>query len=786
MRRALRAALLFVGSAALCVLDPRTPTAAAQELSFQSPRLTREKMESALSAAAKWRFIYGTREPAAEHVLRERALLVARRLFGGDSSWVLADRDAELGTLSGASVLLVGGPKENSWSQRLVGALPVRFGAASFEWQGTAYARRDEAITLVRPNPLASDRFLILMAGNSIEAMSRRGGFFFGEDDWRITRGGDLVRSGSFAQDPKSPWRYDAARDHDCDAERERFVAGLLRTTADGLSVRAPAGVDVASVHTRAVRVMAECDRIGLQAPAGAAPLSLTVYASLEQKGEMTRDTRPEHGGVEGGHVALPAGRTQPDLWTIAAGRLRQVGAGASRFTEPASIWLAGRFEGETLPTSIARLHRAGLLPSAAEAASNRGAWRSPLRVLPARAVLVRAIWESASAASRRGALLSLTRREPPGTLDSLCAVAGVRASDVTHRYAAIAAAIAERGAEALAVSSPRPWTTADRFQRGVCLAHFVRMQEGYVSRSAASELVALRERGADWVSLTPFGYLRSLQSPEIASSSMGGPDEETDESIVECAGRARALGMRVWLKPHLWSRGWIGELAFTDRDWERFFEHYREFLLHWAILADRERIDGLFVGHELVSSTRLHGAKWRALIGDVRRVYRGTLTYGANWDEVGHIDFWDALDLVSVSFYSPIAEQPTRDVRTLRKGVHKALTALREVSVRTQRPVLLSEVGYAPTAAAAMKPWSEGEGAIDLETQRACYEALISGIESDTWIAGVFWWKWFTSPGVGGSTDGSFTPKGKPAEAEMTRALRAWDGRPVRAARSP
>lgn len=170
-------------------------------------------------------------------------------------------------------------------------------------------------------------------------------------------------------------------------------------------------------------------------------------------------------------------------------------------------------------------------------------------------------------------------------------------------------------------------------------------------------------------------------------------------------------------------------------------------------------------------------------MIADVRKVYRGTLSYGANWDEVSQIGFWDALDLISVSFYFPLADKPTRDPRVLRAGVRKALPALRELSARTQRPVLLSEVGYAPMAAAAVRPWSEGEGAIDLETQRACYEALVEGIEADTWIAGVFWWKWFSSPGVGGTADLSFTPKGKPAEAVMTRALKAWAGRPVRAA---
>lgn len=757
--------------------------ASAAGLTLQAPRWTREHMESALQDRARWRFIYGTRDPSATSLLRDRAHFVARRLFGGDSSWVLADRDVDAAALTGASLLLVGSPRENTWTQQLAPALPLRFGEASFEWQGTRYARPDESVTLVHPNPLDPERFLIVMAGNSRDAMSRRGGFLFGEDDWRISRAGELVRSGRFAQSAAAPWRYDAALDRDRDAERARYQRQLVSVRLPGVELRAPGDLDATRVRADAESLLARLARVGLAAPADVPPIRLTLYRSLEEKGGITRDTRPEHQAAGEAHSARGAGRATHDLVALAAARLVQRGAGDSRFTWPAAAWLAGRFEGEALATSVARLVRAGLLPSAAEAARREVRWRSPLRMTPARGLLARAVWESAPAARRRDALLALTRREPPGTLDSLCAAAGVSTGDVTRRYAALADTLARRGAAALAARAPERWQPANGFQRGVCLAHSVRMGGGYLSAEAASTLTELRARGATWVSLTPFGYLRAPDSPQIVSSADSGPDEETDEAICEAAARARLAGQRVWLKPHLWTRGWVGELAFSARGWERFFEEYREFLLHWAILADRERIDGLFVGHELASSTRLHPARWRALIADVRKVHRGTLTYGANWDEAAHIPFWDDLDLVSVSFYSPIATTPTRDPRMLQAGVRRAMQALRPISVRTRKPVLLSEVGYAPTAGAGVRPWVEGEGAIDLETQRACYEALVEGIDRDLWIAGVFWWKWFTASGSGGGRDASFTPQGKPAEAVMTRALQSWEGRPVRAA---
>ena len=85
----------------------------------------------------------------------------------------------------------------------------------------------------------------------------------------------------------------------------------------------------------------------------------------------------------------------------------------------------------------------------------------------------------------------------------------------------------------------------------------------------------------------------------ELVSSADGGPGEESDEAVWEVAARAKALGLRVWLKPHVWTRVWSGDLKFSASDWATFFDRYEELALHWALLAEREGVDGLVVGHE-------------------------------------------------------------------------------------------------------------------------------------------------------------------------------------------
>jgi len=758
-------------------------SAPARTLDLVAPRYTREQMESALPGAESWLFVYGTRTPAAAAALRERATLVARRLFDGDSSAVRADREVTEREVAEHSVFLIGSPRDNAWTERIAPALGVEFTARGFRWHGRSYEQSGDVIHLAYPNPLNPQRFLLLVAGNSAAAMTRRGGgFLFAGDDWRIYRDGELVRDGRFAQKAGDPWRYDAALDRDLETEREQFTAGLEHLGTGPLRVRAlPGAVDARGVLDAGERVLAGMDRLGLGARR-AAPGRITLYRSLEQKGRLARNTRPEQlESASEATAALAAGRDALDLWTVASMRLCALGAAsAAPLLEPAGVWLAGRFEGEPLAWAVHRLYFGRLLPTARDAAARDREWRSPLIMVPARALLARAVFESAGGRGRE-ALLALLRAPTPGTLDSLCRVARVPRGRVEERYAALADSLARVGARRPRARRPQPWRPEDGFQRGVCLAHAVSLDCGYISEACGHELEGLRKMGADWVSLTPFGYLPSIRTPEIFPSSEGGVDEETDEAIAEAAARAHALGMRVWLKPHLWTRGWIGELDFGASGWPRFFERYRAFILHYALLADREGIDGLVVGHELVSASLQFPDRWRALIAEVRRVYGGTLTYGANWgEEVQGIAFWDALDVVGVSFYDPLAKQPTRSVATLRGGARRALEDLHAIAVRVHRPVLLVELGYAPLPEAAVRPWEERNGPPDLETQRACYQAVVEALDGDTWVAGAFWWKWFSCGDAGGPRDVSFSPRGKPAEQVMVRALRSWQNRAV------
>ena len=168
--------------------------------------------------------------------------------------------------------------------------------------------------------------------------------------------------------------------------------------------------------------------------------------------------------------------------------------------------------------------------------------------------------------------------------------------------------------------------------------------------------LDALVAHGVTWIAQTPFGWQQAADSPEIHLVTQGRVYwGETDEGLRATTRLARERGIRTLLKPHIWLRRssgkWRGEIAMQDEDdWQRWFESYRRFILHYAHLAQEHDIEAFCVGTELHRTVVERPDDWRALIAEVRQVYDGKLTYGANWyQEFEDIDFWDTLDYIVV-----------------------------------------------------------------------------------------------------------------------------------------
>lgn len=328
--------------------------------------------------------------------------------------------------------------------------------------------------------------------------------------------------------------------------------------------------------------------------------------------------------------------------------------------------------------------------------------------------------------------------------------------------------------------------------QRGISFVHSWEEhgQKGYGSEASRSSLKELRSLGTTWISVMPFGFLPALDADFIRlpgdSRDPGGAllhkAGESDDRVRRQIADAHALGLSVLLKPHLWiGRGaWCGEInPGTPERWARFFASYERFLLHYAELAQSAGADLLTVGVELCSTTAQYADRWRELIAKTRTIYKGKLVYAANWDEVGRVSFWDALDFIGVQFYAPLADTPESPERAMAQRLSKHLDAIEQVARRTQRSVLFTEVGYKSIRGTAVQPhlWPEHlpmGSAIEVShaAQAQAYKVFFNGIRQRDWVAGVYIWKWFSNLESQEEDATGFSPRGKPTEAVLRAAF--------------
>jgi hypothetical protein len=310
----------------------------------------------------------------------------------------------------------------------------------------------------------------------------------------------------------------------------------------------------------------------------------------------------------------------------------------------------------------------------------------------------------------------------------------------------------------------PEPQPLSDSFARGVNLAHQHVRGRGYGSASAAQALDALVDLGIRDVALNPFAYTPSLGSTEIRH---GGDPTLTDDDLARQIEQAHTRGMRVLLKPHLWSgHFWGGDVGNPDiapPDWKAWFTAYTDYVVHHARIARRTGCEGLCVGLEYTRATRENPGAWAAVAAACRAEFPGRVGYAANWyEEYAAFTDWDAFDCVGVNAYFPLRGE-TLDALVASWGEH--LDAIERVA--KGKPVVFPEAGYRAVAGATERPWESGGGPPDLEIQARAYEALLRAAAARPWFQGVYWWKWFTADGP--DTD-PFVPAG-PAQA----VLRAW-----------
>lgn len=288
---------------------------------------------------------------------------------------------------------------------------------------------------------------------------------------------------------------------------------------------------------------------------------------------------------------------------------------------------------------------------------------------------------------------------------------------------------------------------------------------------SAAHSMREMAETtAANWVTIAYAALQEHAYSTEIPY--LDAPTV-TDEEIRWAIREAKSLGLKVCLKPvvNVADGTWRAHIGFFDWDvpgepqWGEWFASYTAFVLHSARIAAEEGCEMFSVGCEMVRADS-QSDHWRALVGEVRGVYEGLVTYNCDKYQEDHVDWWDAVDVIGSSGYYPVGTWDTQ------------LDRIQKVVEQFDRPFIFMESGCPSRSNSPELPndWALA-GDPDGEAQLRWYRDAFGAMRARPWVRGVMLWDWPTNlySTESAPNNDDYCPYGKPAEAFVREQYSDW-----------
>jgi hypothetical protein len=205
-------------------------------------------------------------------------------------------------------------------------------------------------------------------------------------------------------------------------------------------------------------------------------------------------------------------------------------------------------------------------------------------------------------------------------------------------------------------------------------------------------------------------------------------------------AEEASVRKIRVTLRPFLDERrfvapAWRGVIEPADRS--KWFASYRTFLLPYVQAAQDTGMAQLVIGVELNSLQA--DSRWASLISAVRQIFRGKITYSANFDAFENKAATPAVDGVGVDAYFKVSSPNNAPINTLATAWQQWID---QYAGKSADKLVLHEVGIAAQNGAYLHPgqWGSANVSINLTVQANWYAAICQAVEAKN-IAGVYFW---------------------------------------------
>lgn len=304
-------------------------------------------------------------------------------------------------------------------------------------------------------------------------------------------------------------------------------------------------------------------------------------------------------------------------------------------------------------------------------------------------------------------------------------------------------------------------------------------------ANAVSADADAMRSLGVDAVALHISLAQETFASTRVFADFTVTP---SDDEVRNAIRAFRSRGIAVLIKPMIECQdsAWQGTIAFPDNNeqiqgvrtdyWSEWFRSFGNALAHYATLAQAEGAEMFCVGCELVG-TLSQADHWLRTIQQVRDRFAGQLTFDTDHTALdAAVPWFSQLDLLSVSYYVPAADEPGASVDEMVAKLAPSVSQLRSQAERLGLPVVFGECGCRSRAGAAMLPNDyQLPGRYSGSEQADYLDAVLRSFWPEPWWSGMFWWKWeerqnrpqYSTDPAG---DMGFTLRGKPAETTLAR----------------
>ena len=304
-------------------------------------------------------------------------------------------------------------------------------------------------------------------------------------------------------------------------------------------------------------------------------------------------------------------------------------------------------------------------------------------------------------------------------------------------------------------------------------------------SSQAVDSQKKLYSIGNNWVCLAVANYQRTYYSTDIHADYLKTP---TDRDIAFFVENAHNRKVKVCLKPMVNTEDgvWRAHIGFPDLHsgdmdyyWKLWFISYKNFILHYAELAQELNCEMFCIGCEMIG-TEHRKYDWLYLIDEIRRVYSGKIIYNANHDREDAEDWFDELDYIGTSAYYPVGKNGLDEHEMINEW-NKIKWRLDAIAESRNKQFIFMEIGCRSAKGCAAEPWDFNTYTEpDLKEQSLYYDTCLRTFMSDKNFAGIFWWDWptilpYTKEEA--FKDNGYCIYGKPAEEIVKNYYKKYSG---------